>query len=47
MIIDYYKNWDSDKAPAIMVLDYSDRSQNELEIEDQKKLARLRIKYSK
>ena len=48
MIINYYKNWDSDKAPIIIALDYySENMQNELAVEDQKKIARLRSKYSK
>jgi len=47
MILDYYKDWDSDKAPVMMFLDeYYDLS-GEIETEDQKKMAYLRKKYQK
>jgi hypothetical protein len=40
MILDYYKDWNSDNAPLMMFLDASD-----LENEDEKKMAYLRKKY--
>lgn len=41
MILDYYKDWNSDTAPLMMLLDTSD-----LENEDEKKMAYLRKKYN-
>jgi hypothetical protein len=41
MILDYYKDWNSDSAPLMMFLDASD-----LENEDDKKMAYLRKKYN-
>ena len=40
MILDYYKDWNSDNAPLLMFLDASD-----LENEDDVKMAYLRKKY--
>ena len=40
MILDYYKDWNSDNAPLMMFLDASD-----LENEDERKMAYLRKKY--
>ena len=40
MILDYYKDWNSDNAPVMMFLEASD-----LENEDDKKMAYLRKKY--
>ncbi|MFW9947424.1 MAG: hypothetical protein ACFFDX_11435 [Candidatus Odinarchaeota archaeon] len=47
MILDYYKDWDSEKAPVIMVLDYSNSSQGKIESEDQRKMGYLWSKYGK
>ena len=47
LIIDYYKDWDSDKAPVMMVLEYSDSSQGKIETEDRKKMGYLWSKYKK
>lgn len=47
MILDYYKDWDSDKAPVIMVLDYSNSSQGKIESEDRRKMGYLWSKYGK
>jgi len=45
MILDYYKDWDSDKAPVIMFFD--DDYPGEIESEDRKKMSYLRQKYDK
>jgi len=42
MILDYYKDWNSDTAPIMMFLDSSD-----LENEDDRKMAYLRNKYDR
>jgi len=47
MILDYYKDWDSDKTPVMMILDNSDDNPGKIESEDEKKLAYLRNKYQK
>ncbi|MFX0058280.1 MAG: hypothetical protein ACFE85_13015 [Candidatus Hodarchaeota archaeon] len=47
MILDYYKDWDSDKAPVMMFLDDYYDFPGEIEIEDQKKMGYLRKKYQK
>jgi len=47
MILDYYKDWDSDKAPVIMAIDYSNSSQGKIESEDQRKMGYLWNKYGK
>ena len=47
MILDYYKDWDSDKTPVMMTLDNSDDNPGKIESEDEKKLAYLRNKYKK
>ncbi|MFW9771101.1 MAG: hypothetical protein ACFFFB_01575 [Candidatus Heimdallarchaeota archaeon] len=47
MILDYYKNWDSDRAPVMISLDYFDSSEGKIEIEDQRRIGYLRSKYSK
>jgi len=47
MILDYYKDWDSDKAPVMMILDNSDDNPGKIESEDEKKLAYLWNKYQK
>lgn len=47
MILDYYKDWDSDKAPVMMFLDDYYDIPREIENEDQKKMGYLRKKYQK
>ncbi len=45
MILEYYKDWDSDNAPLMMMLDISDAYPGVIESEDQKRMAYLRKKY--
>lgn len=45
MIIEYYKDWNSDSAPLMMMLDISDAYPGVIESEDQKRIAYLRKKY--
>ncbi len=45
MIIEYYKDWNSDNAPLMMMLDISDAYPGVIESEDQKRNAYLRKKY--
>jgi hypothetical protein len=45
MILEYYKDWNSDNAPLMMMLDISDASPGIIESEDQKRMAYLRKKY--
>ena len=45
MILEYYKDWNSDKAPLMMMLDISDAYPGVIESEDQKRMAYLRKKY--
>lgn len=45
-VLEYYKNWDSSKAPVMLVLDNSNFTEN-IENVDQKKLGYLRMKHSK
>jgi len=47
LILDYYKDWDSDRAPVMISLDYSDSSEGKIEGEDQRRMGYLRSKYSK
>jgi len=47
LILDYYKDWDSEKAPVMMALGGLDGSAESLQAEDEKKLGYLRKKYSK
>lgn len=47
IILDYYKDWDSDRAPVMISLDYFDSSEGKLENEDQRRIGYLRSKYSK
>ena len=46
-ILDYYKDWDSSKAPVMLVLDNSNNFAENIENVDRKKLGYLRKKYSK
>jgi len=43
LILDYYKNWDSSKAPVLLVLE-SDFNEN-IENVDERKLGYLKKKY--
>lgn len=45
MILEYYKDWNSDNAPLMMMLDISDAYPGIIESEDQKRMAYLRKKY--
>jgi len=45
MIIEYYKDWNSDDAPLMMMIDISDASPGIIESEDQIRMAYLRKKY--
>ena len=45
MILDYYKDWNSDNAPLMMMLDISDSYPGVIESEDQIRMAYLRKKY--
>jgi len=44
MILEYYKDWNSDNAP-LMMIDISDAYPGIIESEDQKRMAYLRKKY--
>ncbi|MFX0034510.1 MAG: hypothetical protein ACFE9I_02580 [Candidatus Hermodarchaeota archaeon] len=46
LILDYYKNWDSSKAPVMLAFDSPNDLIENLEVEDAKKLGYLRRKYS-
>ena len=45
MILEYYKDWNSDNAPLMMMLDSSDAYPGVIESEDQIRMAYLRKKY--
>jgi len=45
MILEYYKDWNSDNAPLMMMIDVSDAYPGIIESEDQKRMAYLRKKY--
>ncbi len=45
MIIEYYKDWNSEDSPLMMMLDISDAYPGVIESEDQKRNAYLRKKY--
>ncbi len=45
MILEYYKDWNSDNAPLMMMLDISDAYPGVIESEDQIRMAYLRKKY--
>lgn len=47
MILDYYKDWDSDKAPVMMFFEDYDEFPGEIESEDRIKMSYLRQKYDK
>ncbi|MFX1281760.1 MAG: hypothetical protein ACFFA3_20595 [Promethearchaeota archaeon] len=45
--MDYYKDWDSEKTPVMMMLKGLDGSAETLQAEEEKKLGYLRKKYNK
>jgi hypothetical protein len=47
MILEYYKNWNSDSHPIMMMFDLSDAYPGVIESEDEEKMAYLRMKYKK
>ena len=47
LILEYYKDWNSDNTPVMMMLDLSDAYPGTVESEDEKKMSYLRVKYGK
>jgi hypothetical protein len=47
MILEYYKDWNSDSNPVMMGFNLSDSYPGIIESEDEKKMAYLRMKYKK
>ena len=47
LILDYYKDWDSSKAPVLLVFDSSNEFTENIENVDEKKLGYLKKKYWK
>ncbi|MCK4371089.1 MAG: hypothetical protein KAW03_08475 [Candidatus Lokiarchaeota archaeon] len=47
LILDYYKDWDSYKAPVMMSLEVSNEFSESLEAEDDRRLKVLRMKMRK
>jgi hypothetical protein len=47
MILDYYKEWDSNTAPVMVMKDDINENPGEIEIEDEKRLIYLWNKYKK
>jgi len=47
LILDYYKDWDSYKAPVMMSLDVPNEFSESLEAEDDRRLKALRMKMRK
>jgi len=47
LILDYYKDWDSYKAPVMMSLEVSNEFSESLEAEDDRRLKILRMKMRK
>ncbi|NHJ24548.1 MAG: hypothetical protein EAX89_08235 [Candidatus Lokiarchaeota archaeon] len=47
LILDYYKDWNSESNPVMMMFDISDSYPGIIESEDEKKMAYLRMKYNK
>jgi len=47
LILDYYKDWDSYKAPVMMSLDVPNEFSESLEAEDDRRLKTLRMKMRK
>ena len=47
LILDYYKDWDSYKAPVMMSLDVPNEFSESLEAEDERRLKALILKMKK
>ncbi|MFW9950241.1 MAG: hypothetical protein ACFFKA_08980 [Candidatus Thorarchaeota archaeon] len=47
MILEYYKDWNSESNPVMMMFDISDSYPGVIESEDEEKMAYLRTKYGK
>lgn len=47
LILDYYKDWDSYKAPVMMSLDVPNEFSESLEAQDERRLKALRLKMKK
>ena len=47
LILDYYKDWDSYKAPVMMSLEVSNEFSESIEAEDDRRLKVLRMKMRK
>ena len=47
LILDYYKNWDSEKTPVMMMLKSLDGFTENIQAMDERKLGYLRKKYNK
>ncbi|KKN47380.1 hypothetical protein LCGC14_0663360 [marine sediment metagenome] len=47
LILDYYKDWDSEKTPVMMIFEGLDGFTENIQAMDEKKLAYLRKKYKK
>ena len=45
LVLDYYKDWDSSKAPVLLVLDSSNEFNENIENVDERKLGYLKKKY--
>ncbi|MFX1325158.1 MAG: hypothetical protein ACFE8N_09380 [Promethearchaeota archaeon] len=47
LILDYYKDWDSEKTPVMLMLEGLDGSAENIQAADERKLGYLRKKYKK
>ncbi|MFW9989834.1 MAG: hypothetical protein ACFFC3_14375 [Candidatus Odinarchaeota archaeon] len=47
LILDYYKDWDSNKAPVMMSIDIPNDFSESLEAKDERRLEALRLKMKK
>ena len=47
LILDYYKEWDSESAPVMMIIEGLDGFAETLEAQEERKLVYLRKKYKK
>ncbi len=47
LILDYYKDWDSYKAPVMMSIDIPNDFSESLEAKDERRLEALRLKMKK
>jgi hypothetical protein len=45
LILEYYKDWDSSKAPVLLIFDSSNDFTESIENVDEKKLVSLKKKY--